>query len=71
MGRGALAAMAPAWIGAALLPTLAAWAWYASIGHGEAFVQANFLSILDRGSDGLGVALKRLGGMALCLAPLA
>ena len=70
-GRGTLAAMALAWIGAALLPTLAAWAWYAAIGHGDAFVQANFLSILDRGSDGLGIALKRLAGMVFCLVPLA
>ncbi len=69
-GRWALAAMALAWIGAALLPTLTAWAWYAAIGHGDAFVQANFLSILDRGSDGIGIAIKRLAWMTLCLAPL-
>jgi len=71
-GRGwtMLAAMALAWIVAALLPTLAAWGWYASIGQGEAFVQANFLSILERSSDGLGIALKRLGWMAACLVPL-
>ena len=59
LGVEALAAMALAWIGAALLPTLTAWAWYAAIGHGDAFVQANFLSILDRGSDGIGIAMGR------------
>lgn len=71
-GRGwtMLAAMALAWIAAALLPTLAAWGWYVSIGQGEAFVQANFLSILERSSDGLGIALKRLGWMIACLVPL-
>jgi hypothetical protein len=69
-GRTVLAAMAGGWIFAALLPTLAAWGWYAAIGHGDAFVQANFLSILDRSSDGTGIVLKRLGWIALCLAPL-
>jgi hypothetical protein len=67
---GVLAAMGAAWIAAALLPTLAAWGWYAAIGQGDAFVQANFLSILDRHSDGTGIAIKRLGWMLLCLAPL-
>ncbi|NYT42207.1 glycosyltransferase family 39 protein [Sphingomonas sp. R-74633] len=70
VGRVALAAMAGAWIAAALLPTLAAWGYYAAIGHGDAFVQANFVSILDRTSDGVGITLKRLGWIALCLAPL-
>ncbi|MBB4840231.1 4-amino-4-deoxy-L-arabinose transferase-like glycosyltransferase [Sphingomonas kyeonggiensis] len=69
-GRGALVAMGAAWIAAALLPTLAAWGWYAAIGQGDAFVQANFLSILERSSDGTGIVLKRLGWMALLLAPL-
>ena len=71
-GRGwtMLGAMALAWIAAALLPTLAAWGWYVSIGQGDAFVQANFLSILERSSDGLGIALKRLGWMIACLVPL-
>lgn len=70
VARGWLAAMGAAWIAAALLPTLAAWGWYAAIGQGDAFVQANFLSILDRNSDGTGIALKRLGWILLCLAPL-
>jgi hypothetical protein len=33
------------WIGCALAPTIAAWAAYAVMGHGDAFVQANFRSI--------------------------
>jgi 4-amino-4-deoxy-L-arabinose transferase-like glycosyltransferase len=70
VGRGLLAAMGAAWIAAALLPTAAAWGYYAAIGHGDAFVQANFLSILDRSSDGFGITLKRFGWIALCLAPL-
>jgi 4-amino-4-deoxy-L-arabinose transferase-like glycosyltransferase len=69
-GHAALVAMAGAWIAAALLPTLAAWAYYAAIGHGDAFIQANFLSILDRTSDGIGITAKRLGWILLCLAPL-
>jgi 4-amino-4-deoxy-L-arabinose transferase-like glycosyltransferase len=68
---GVLVAMGGAWVAAALLPTLAAWGYYAAIGQGDAFVQANFLSILDRSSDGTGIVLKRLGWMLLCLAPLA
>lgn len=65
-----LGVMAVAWILAALLPTLAAWASYAAIGHGDAFVQANFLSILDRGSDGFGIAIKRLSWLLVGLSPL-
>jgi len=70
LGWTMLGAMALAWVAAALLPTLAAWGWYVSIGQGDAFVQANFLSILERSSDGLGIALKRLGWMIACLVPL-
>ncbi len=66
-----LLAAAALWTSAALLPTLAAWAAYAAIGHSAEFVQANFLSILARGSDGFGPALKRLGYMAMMLSPLA
>lgn len=66
-----LSAAAALWAGVALLPTLAAWGAYAALGHSAAFVQANFLSILARSSDGLGPALKRLGYMAMMLSPLA
>lgn len=47
-----LAATGLLWIGVALLPTLAAMAWYAGIGQLDAFIYANFVSIFDRGSDG-------------------
>jgi hypothetical protein len=47
-----LAATAALWIAVALLPTLAAMAWYARIGQLDAFVYANFVSIFERGSDG-------------------
>lgn len=47
-----LVLVAFAWIGAALAPTLLALAAYAAIGHAEAFIQANFLSILARKGDG-------------------
>jgi hypothetical protein len=46
-----LAARAALWIGLALLPTLAVLAFYAAVGHAEAFVYANFLSAFDRASD--------------------
>lgn len=40
------------WMAAALLPTIAAFAWFAHIGEAETFIYANFLSIFDKGSDG-------------------
>ena len=48
-----LALGASAWIAAALLPTALALGVYAAMGHADAFVQANFLSILGRRSDGI------------------
>ncbi|MEZ0243698.1 MAG: hypothetical protein ACAH11_10010 [Sphingomonas sp.] len=57
-------------VAAAVLPTAAAWAAFARAGHGDAFVFANFTSILARRSEPwfrlLGAALKA----ALILAPL-
>lgn len=51
-----------AMVTAAVLPTAAAWGWFAAIGHGDAFIYANFTSILSRGSEPwfrlLGAALK-------------
>lgn len=47
-----LAAVAVLWMGVALLPTLAAIACYAELGHLDAFIYANFVSIFERGSDG-------------------
>ena len=54
----------------ALLPTLAAWAVYAAQGQSEAWLYANFLSILDRNPD---PALEQIGNLAtivLILSPL-
>ncbi|MCX7282888.1 MAG: hypothetical protein NTX28_02390 [Novosphingobium sp.] len=47
-----LAAIGGLWIALALLPTAAAFAWFAHLGHAEAFVYANFGSIFDRTSGG-------------------
>ncbi|HQS98125.1 MAG: hypothetical protein B7X90_08170 [Novosphingobium sp. 17-62-19] len=47
-----LAAVALLWVTVALVPTLAAIAWYAGIGQLDAFIYANFISIFERGSDG-------------------
>lgn len=47
-----LGAVAALWIGVALLPTLAALAWFAGIGQADAFIYANFVSVFERGSDG-------------------
>jgi hypothetical protein len=60
------------WAGTALAPTLAAWGWYAAIGHGAEFAQANFLSIFAREESFAG-SLIRLGreGAALGFFPLA
>ncbi|WP_375381164.1 hypothetical protein [uncultured Sphingomonas sp.] len=46
-----LLARGGAWIAAALLPTLMVLGFYAAIGRTQAFLYANFLSILQRGSD--------------------
>lgn len=47
-----LAAVAALWVTAALLPTLAAIAWYAQAGHLDEYIYANFVSIFSRESDG-------------------
>ncbi|MFD1786802.1 hypothetical protein ACFSC3_04375 [Sphingomonas floccifaciens] len=54
----------------AILPTAAAYATYAALGHGEAFVYANFTSILARKPDPFGNAIGHLEGLALMLSPL-
>jgi diadenosine tetraphosphatase ApaH/serine/threonine PP2A family protein phosphatase len=66
--RGAgIAGFALALIGTALLPTLAAFAAYATIGHAEAWWFANIVSIFHRGfAPGEPVA-ARLTGIALML----
>ncbi|WP_420607704.1 hypothetical protein [Novosphingopyxis sp.] len=58
-----------AWASAGLAPTMLALAVYAALGHGEAFVYANFLSIFGR-SEPLGWALGRLAGIGAILSPL-
>jgi hypothetical protein len=58
------------WAGIAACPTALAWLAYVGLGHGTEFVQANFLSILERGSDGTGVAIWRLVRMIVGLLPL-
>ncbi|MCW1384220.1 hypothetical protein OLX02_15455 [Novosphingobium sp. KCTC 2891] len=47
-----LLATAALWCGIALAPTLLVLGAYAAMGHGDAFIQANFVSILARRSDG-------------------
>jgi hypothetical protein len=59
------------WVLVALLPTLAALLTYVAMGHGQAFVFANFISIFKRSSDaGAGLLLYRLALMLAVLAPL-
>lgn len=62
LGRGALAIvpLAAAWAGVALVPTAAAWGAFAAMGHGEAFVFANFTSILARQPDPIAEQLWNL-----------
>lgn len=71
-GRGpvrvALAALPLA--GVALLPTLAAWAAYAAMGQSEAWLYANFLSILDRNPDPALAQIANLAAIILILSPL-
>jgi hypothetical protein len=56
------------WIGCALAPTIAAWAAYAVMGHGDTFVQANFRSIFGD-TNSLGLSLVRLVGLNIGLSP--
>ena len=63
-----LAANALLWIASALAPTLAAWAAYAALGQGQAFVQANFLSIFGDINPAL-TSLARLAGLTFGLSP--
>lgn len=59
-----------AWIVAALAPTGAVMLGYVLAGHGEAFVQANFLSIFGRSTD-IADSLAQLGKECLALIPFA
>jgi 4-amino-4-deoxy-L-arabinose transferase-like glycosyltransferase len=67
--RGRLFLAALAWSLTALVPTLAAWGYYAAIGHGAAFFQANFLSIFGRHEE-MGGALFRLAKEMAALTPV-
>jgi hypothetical protein len=59
-----------AWVALALLPSALVLSYYASVGHADAFLYANFLSVMERGSAGMPELLQRLGIMALLLSPL-
>lgn len=56
------------WVGCALLPTLVAWAVYTALGHGDAFIQANFASIFGDENSSLN-ALARLAGLLIGISP--
>ena len=64
LGLGALLCLV------ALLPTGAALATYAVLGHLDAFVYANFLSILHRGKDAVALQINSAGDAAAILSPL-
>ncbi|MEI9850375.1 MAG: hypothetical protein WDN24_05330 [Sphingomonas sp.] len=72
LGRSALAVLplGAAWAAAALAPTGAAWAAFAATGHGDAFVFANFTSILARRPDPLLEQLGNLFKILLLTSPL-
>ncbi|WP_052505602.1 hypothetical protein [Novosphingobium sp. P6W] len=65
-----LAMTGTAWVTAALAPTGAVLLGYVWAGHGEAFVQANFLSILGRSTDHAD-AFAQLGKECLAMIPFA
>lgn len=54
----------------AALPTLAAWGYYAAIGHGDDWLFANFLSIAARRPDPLLEQLGNLSQIILITSPL-
>ena len=60
-GLASLAGAALLWIGCALIPTAAAWAVYAALGHGEAFFQANFFSIFGDINSPRNAVLRLIG----------
>lgn len=63
-----LAADAALWIAVALAPTLCVWGFYASLGFGPQFVEANFLSVLTDKVP-MAIALPGLVWQSLALAP--
>lgn len=67
---GAIAVSAALWIGAALAPTLLALGVYAAMGQAEAFIFANFLSVLAQGRNPMMVQLRDLAEIVAILSPL-
>jgi hypothetical protein len=65
-----LAGWALVWAIAALGPTMMAWTVYAAMGHGQAFLFANFLSIFGRLPDPLADRMAGLAAIVLILSPL-
>lgn len=59
------------WAGVAMAPTALAWAGYVLAGHGNAFVFANFTSILARKPDPVEEQLANLGSILVLAGPLA
>jgi hypothetical protein len=66
----AVAGYAAVLVAVALVPTLAALGVYAALGHADAFLYANFWSILARRSDPISETIGNLAQVMLCLAPL-
>jgi hypothetical protein len=64
LGYGALL------VAVSMLPTALAAAFYAAIGHWDAFLYANFLSILRRNPDGLLELASNFGRIVLIMSPL-
>ncbi|UUL81585.1 hypothetical protein [Sphingomonas qomolangmaensis] len=69
-GALAVAGLAAAMIALAVAPTAAAWLWYARAGQSEAFLYANFLSILARSRDPIAEQAGNFAFVAVILAPL-
>ena len=66
----AFIAYGAALVALALLPTAAAYAFYAAQGQADAFVFANFTSIAHRNTDPIGEMLRNIGTLVLLLSPL-
>jgi 4-amino-4-deoxy-L-arabinose transferase-like glycosyltransferase len=58
------------WVACAIAPTALAWSVYAAMGHSEAFVHANFLSIFAKQPEVDGRAALRLIQNASLISPL-
>jgi hypothetical protein len=65
-----LVAYAASLVGVAILPTAAAFATYVMLGHGDAFIYANFTSILARRASPWPEAVGNAAGLTLMLSPL-